>query len=146
MYLSTCSTWRRRKNSIFGGDFTTSSTCTGKEPSPKSMTNSRQENHRQQQAKEPSQLQGRVETQTNQLFAEEHIKEGRDRRASASHEPKESPEPRCNDPVPRSGSTQSSPPSLRRAWRQVANKSSKWTDDVTGHVSKTEENAQSARV
>ena len=51
------------------------------------------------------------------------------RGASASHEPIEAREPRCNDPVPRSRSTQSSRQSLhRRMWRQVANTSSKGTE------------------
>ena len=117
-----------------GSEFATRSTWTRKE----------QEEPPQQQAKEHSQplgrrayptAQGRVETQTNQLSANEHIKEGKDRGALASHEPSEDREPRCNDPVPRSRRTQSSQQLLlRRTWRQIANKSSKGTDDVTSET------------
>ena len=52
-------------------------------------------------------------------------KEGKAKGASASHEPSEAREPRCDDPVPRSSDARGD---------QSDNQSSKGTDDVTSET------------
>ena len=100
---------------------------------------------------EHTQPQGRVETQMKQLSANECLKQGKDRGASASHESIEARQARCNDPVPRSRSTQSSQQTPLRRCQQLEQRrrerinisSVSGSNCSEGHVLRTEENARS---
>ena len=135
MYLSTRSTWRGKKKLNKSSEFTTRTTGTGKE----------QEKHRQQQLSRASPTADqrayptagiqsipnrRDALRRKQVSTTEYFKEGKDGGASASHEPSEVREPRCDDTVRRSRSTQSS----RQSPLQVA--TSMTTSRAKGRMSR----------